>query len=572
MTFLGKGVLVASPLQGKLHLRFECLSLSFIQWWLLSSNKRSHFVAVKTLRTDSPLSCELSDRYSLVTKQVFEALDKTEADVLSYDSFKVGLKLANVLILESRARCLFNACIEKDGADVLSATGFEVALMMNDTYPANANAWSLYELFSSFDYNQSGALNYEQYVECVHALAFEVRKYPLDNNKLSHLFKKVSKKGKIDFFTFSLLWCKRIANAEDELCRRGFIRKKRLHVLNFFFHSQYKKILLNKVTSQDEQIISTFTSCKDQIIEKRKELQSSIDDKRRLARAFAIRQNRIAVIKESRGRRNNRDLIRREHEKQTKIELSHDALQKKIKDQNESFQIRKRNEYKRARSERNAFEETQIIDVAGDRIILKNRNVEVLPPSLYSNNAARLKLVDVKLVDLSGNCLQLLPGLHFMFQLTLLRKLCLSRNRLMELPVEIAVAKNLQILQIDNNKFTSLPSQLEELVALKVLDISKNKIEEIQPCLCQLEHLRVLNAHSNLIATIDESVSCLKSLEVMDLSNNSVCNIPESFCSLKNLFSVNLSNNSLSDLPFRFGRLVNLEFFDASFNCIHVRL
>ena len=527
-------------------------------------------MAVKTLMTDTPLSCELSDRYSAVTKKVFEAFEKTETDVLSYDSFKVGLKLANVIVLESRARCLFNACIEKDGENILSATGFEIALMINDSYPANTHAWSLYEMFFSFDYYQSGSLNYEQFLECVHALAFEANSFPLEKDKLSYLFKKVAKKGKINFTTFALLWCRRIASAENELFRRGLIRKKRL--LRWMFLSKYKRILFNEVTRQEEQIISTFTSCKDEIIKKRKDLQSSTDNKKRLTRAFAKRQNRIAVVEESSERRHKRNLIQRENEKQSKMEFNHDALRKKIYDQNERFHLRKQDEYEKARNEKKALEEKELIDVAGDRIILQNRNLGELPPVLYSNNASRVKLVDVKFVDLSGNCLKLIPGLHFMFQLTLLRKLSLSRNQLKNLPVEIAVAKNLEILHLDNNKFTGLPTQIKELVELKVLDISKNKIEQIQQSVCQLEQLRVLIAHSNLISTINESVSSLKSLEVLDLSNNSICNIPESFCLLTNLFSAKVANNALSDLPFRFGKLFNLEVFDASFNYIHVRV
>lgn len=76
-----------------------------------------------------------------------------------------------------------------------------------------------------------------------------------------------------------------------------------------------------------------------------------------------------------------------------------------------------------------------------------------------------------------------------LFELTKLRKLGLSLNRLTSLPPEIGRLRALRELLLDRNQLTMLPPELGQLPALTRLDLSGNQLTTLPPEIRQLTAL-----------------------------------------------------------------------------------
>ncbi len=94
------------------------------------------------------------------------------------------------------------------------------------------------------------------------------------------------------------------------------------------------------------------------------------------------------------------------------------------------------------------------------------------------------------------------------------------------IPKEIALFKNLEILQAKNEYLKDLPETLFSLVKLQNLDLSHNKLEQI-----------------------DDKIAKLKNLKILDISNNNLNNLPDSLCNLNEIERLNVDYNQLKKLP-----------------------
>lgn len=116
-----------------------------------------------------------------------------------------------------------------------------------------------------------------------------------------------------------------------------------------------------------------------------------------------------------------------------------------------------------------------------------------------------------------------------------------------ELPTDMYLLNNLQVLKIINGNLTSFPLQILDLINLNELVLIKNFIS----------------------FKIDEKIDFYKlnNLEILNLSYNFIKYVPNEINQLKNLKELKLSQNCIFDFPY-IKKLKNLEHLDISHNFI----
>jgi Leucine-rich repeat (LRR) protein/tRNA A-37 threonylcarbamoyl transferase component Bud32 len=108
-------------------------------------------------------------------------------------------------------------------------------------------------------------------------------------------------------------------------------------------------------------------------------------------------------------------------------------------------------------------------------------------------------------------------------------QLFLFRNRLTELPAEVADLGALRVLDLHGNLLRALPTAaLARMPTLEVLDVSYNVLREASLDGATLPVLRELLLHNNLIASLDEQLfECAPAVEIVDLSFNRIAELPD---------------------------------------------
>jgi internalin A len=165
-------------------------------------------------------------------------------------------------------------------------------------------------------------------------------------------------------------------------------------------------------------------------------------------------------------------------------------------------------------------------------------------------------------------------------QLTILRRLILSDNKLSHLPREIINLKKLEELSAPHNEITRLPLGIEKLTELTKLDFSQNKIQNLSAEIGQLSSLKKLDLRENLLTEIPSEIGNLTNLTSLDIACNKLSNLPNGIGKLKNLRELNASNlawngriegkNSIKELPFEISQLKKLEKLDLRGNPIAI--
>ncbi len=157
---------------------------------------------------------------------------------------------------------------------------------------------------------------------------------------------------------------------------------------------------------------------------------------------------------------------------------------------------------------------------------------------------------ELRTLDLTNLGLTKIP--RKVFELTHLTELKLGhwsaytkkdRNQIRQIPDEIGLLINLQLLDLSSNILETLPVAIQRLKKLELLDVSKNELQ-----------------------SLPEEIGVLARLQRLDLSNNSLNALPNGFCRLKNIQRLGLSNNHLSKLPANFYELKNLQRLDLKGN------
>ncbi|XP_060050819.1 leucine-rich repeat and calponin homology domain-containing protein 1 isoform X2 [Erinaceus europaeus] len=139
----------------------------------------------------------------------------------------------------------------------------------------------------------------------------------------------------------------------------------------------------------------------------------------------------------------------------------------------------------------------------------------------------------------------------------------LSKNRLVEVPMELCQFVSLEILNLYHNCIRVIPEAIINLQMLTYLNLSRNQLSALPACLCGLP-LKVLIASNNKLGSLPEEIGQLKQLMELDVSCNEITALPQQIGQLKSLRELNVRRNYLRVLP---QELVDLPLVKFDFSC-----
>ncbi|XP_060247425.1 leucine-rich repeat and calponin homology domain-containing protein 1 isoform X1 [Meriones unguiculatus] len=139
----------------------------------------------------------------------------------------------------------------------------------------------------------------------------------------------------------------------------------------------------------------------------------------------------------------------------------------------------------------------------------------------------------------------------------------LSKNRLVEVPMELCHFVSLEILNLYHNCIRVIPEAIVNLQMLTHLNLSRNQLSALPACLCGLP-LKVLIASNNKLGSLPEEIGQLKQLMELDVSCNEITALPQQIGQLKSLRELNVRRNYLTVLP---PELVELPLVKFDFSC-----
>ncbi|NXH93283.1 LRCH3 protein, partial [Pachycephala philippinensis] len=207
-----------------------------------------------------------------------------------------------------------------------------------------------------------------------------------------------------------------------------------------------------------------------------------------------------------------------------------------------SLSGRKLRDYPRASAANHDLSDTTQADLSRNRL-------SELP-------AEACHFVSLETLNLYQNCIRYIPEAVLNLQsLTFLNIssdyfvffLSKSRNQLSTLPVHLC-SLPLKVLIASNNKLVSIPEEIGLLRQLTELDVSCNEIQTIPPQIGSLESLRDLNVRRNNLVRLPEELAELPLIR-LDFSCNKITTIPVCYRNLRHLQTIMLENNPLQSPP-----------------------
>ncbi|XP_006884613.1 PREDICTED: leucine-rich repeat and calponin homology domain-containing protein 1-like [Elephantulus edwardii] len=139
----------------------------------------------------------------------------------------------------------------------------------------------------------------------------------------------------------------------------------------------------------------------------------------------------------------------------------------------------------------------------------------------------------------------------------------LSKNRLVEVPMELCHFVSLETLNLYHNCIRVVPEAVVNLQMLTYLNLSRNQLSALPACLCGLP-LKVLIASNNKLGSLPEEIGQLKQLMELDVSCNEITALPHQIGQLRSLRELNVRRNYLKVLP---QELVDLPLVKFDFSC-----
>jgi len=155
-------------------------------------------------------------------------------------------------------------------------------------------------------------------------------------------------------------------------------------------------------------------------------------------------------------------------------------------------------------------------------------------------------------------------------QLSRLRNLGISGERLAALPEQIGQLTNLQHLRVVGTPLTNFPESIGNLHQLRYLEAHHNKLQQLPESLGRLSELVFIDVSSNPITRLPEGLGKLGKLATLSVFSNHLESVPESLSDLKRLAFLYLSYNRLKKLPQKLGQLPDLKYL--AFNNNQIRL
>lgn len=171
-----------------------------------------------------------------------------------------------------------------------------------------------------------------------------------------------------------------------------------------------------------------------------------------------------------------------------------------------------------------------------------------------------------KMVDLSSMQIRRFPLRVCAF--TELVKLYLSDNSLANLPPELELLQNLQILALDFNNFKILPPVVCSLKQLSILYLGNNRLKDLPQELSFLQNLHTLWIEANYFTFLPVVICELPLLKTLHAGYNPIRNIPTELKNLRELKSIWMSGTLLADFPPVLLEMPFLEIIDVDRNAI----
>ncbi|MBN3275047.1 MFHA1 protein, partial [Polyodon spathula] len=178
--------------------------------------------------------------------------------------------------------------------------------------------------------------------------------------------------------------------------------------------------------------------------------------------------------------------------------------------------------------------------------------------------AQRNEPLQEKTVNRSKEKLKVLPQ-EILEDVTVVQ-LILERNRLKNIS-GIKNLINLKTLNLSRNDLVDFPVEIAQLVQLETLYLNQNKIQIIPDGIFNhLQHLKFLKLSTNHLNKIPGDLGCCKSLQYLNLSHNNLKDLPEVVLELQNLKELFVEYNRLRELPAKLFENQKLEKFSAASN------
>jgi internalin A len=173
-------------------------------------------------------------------------------------------------------------------------------------------------------------------------------------------------------------------------------------------------------------------------------------------------------------------------------------------------------------------------------------------------------------LDLSGLGLTVIPD--SISQLSHLRLLDASQNKISEISTKIIKLTDLYTLDLSRNLITIIPPYIESLKELHHLNVSENKIEKIPIEIGRIVNLNTLNISGNKISEISFDFFNLFHLKAFSADRNQMVKIPNGIGRLKKLRYISFLGNFIYDIPLEIVELSRLMFFSIEKKLLYPEL
>lgn len=535
--------------------------------------------------------------------------DKDGSGDINFQEFKAIYENLGIFMNQPSLLRLFRRC-DLDNSGSLDLEELPLTLYVYDRL--NLKPYTLpFHTFMFFDTDGSGELNEHEFYEVLETMNITT----LSKDEASALFAKWDKddSGVLEYEEFKRLWLT-MCDVREELAKRDALEeaKKRVGVLNIMRQSAFKRILKEKLATEEKEDEVMFESAYEEALTANRELRLQNDlkiQKRNRAKRQKRVMDKLARSKRDRQEREEKAKERRELQKIAIREKQfREELENEMKEQSKKEKARREHELR----ERLQAEAEERARKGEDRIDVSYQGLRYVPVDLYETKSAQSRLVHVVVLDMSHNKLDSLPD-RLLFWCSSVRKFDVSNNHLKELCSELGALENVQLINVCNNRLTCLPEEcvrlkrlvklnlggnllralderisslpdlkvllcnrnklesiseaaLNGLTSLKVLDLSLNELKGLPTSLGQLVSLQTLNLSWNGIRKLPADLDGLKQLQVLDISSNEIRRLPESLCKIRTLEVFKASHNDIVELPASIGQLTGLLELDLSNN------
>ena len=170
-------------------------------------------------------------------------------------------------------------------------------------------------------------------------------------------------------------------------------------------------------------------------------------------------------------------------------------------------------------------------------------------------------------LNLCDNNLKDFPNIRCLQQI---KNLCIAKNMLNNIPMELFCGSALTNLDLSSNSFNQFPLALTTCTNLQILNMSNNYLDSLPDisykCFAKLEALWL---GINIVDRLPDTISELTNLTTLHLEHNKLSQLPESLFSMTKIVGLYLNCNQIPELPNKFSLLTNLKILELS--CNHIK-